>query len=158
MFGQDKWCCGLKNVRRRSVCNLYVGPSAAPRTLVSRRSDGFRESLAEHPNDLTTDEEILEALEAAKEFDGEPRALSAVYVGGAADGVVIRLSTGGRLTIPREDLQEVGIGDKGTARGNPALGGVIGRSWMSTIIYRTCWNIGGPDKWMEGFRLRGVAA
>ena len=74
-----------------------------------------------HPNDLTTDEEILEALEAAKEFDGEPRALSAVYVGGAADGVVIRLSTGGRLTIPREDLQEVGIGDKGTARGNPAL-------------------------------------
>jgi hypothetical protein len=57
-----------------------------------------------HPNDLTTDEEIAQALVAAREFDGEPRALSAEYVR-ATDAVVIRLTTGGRLLFPREDLQ-----------------------------------------------------
>jgi hypothetical protein len=58
-------------------------------------------------NDITvsiTDEEIEAALEEAKEFDDEPRAASAEYVS-ATDAVMIHLSTGGRLIIPREDLQ-----------------------------------------------------
>jgi len=48
-----------------------------------------------HPNDLTTDAEIDAALEAAKELEGEPRVVSAEYLGGRADVIVLRLSTGG---------------------------------------------------------------
>jgi hypothetical protein len=57
-----------------------------------------------HPNDLTTDAEIDAALETAKEFIGQPRVVAAEYLGGRADLIVLRLSTGGRLAIPREQV------------------------------------------------------
>jgi len=52
-----------------------------------------------------TDEDIDAALEQARLQPERTHALSAEYVGGKADVVVIHLSTGGRLTIPREELQ-----------------------------------------------------
>jgi hypothetical protein len=70
-----------------------------------------------HPNDLTTDEEIAQALVAAREFDGEPRALSAEYVR-ATDAVVIRLTTGGRLLLQNataEQLSEISFGAAASA-------------------------------------------
>ena len=43
-----------------------------------------------HPNDLTTDRAIDAALDAAKEFEGEPRVVSSEYLGGRADLIVLR--------------------------------------------------------------------
>ncbi len=75
-----------------------------------------------HPNDLTTDAEIDAALDAAKELEGEPRVASAEYLGGRADVIVLRLSTGGRLAIPREYLQGLEHATEAAARGDSALG------------------------------------
>ncbi len=36
--------------------------------------------MAQHPNDLTTDEEIDAALERAKAFDGFPTIIEAAYI------------------------------------------------------------------------------
>ena len=82
-------------------------------------------------NDITvsiTDEEIEAALEEAKEFADEPRAVSAEYVSATA-AVMIHLSTGGRLIIPREDLQGL---ENATPRQLAEIqlwGGLISLSW-----------------------------
>ncbi len=61
-----------------------------------------------HPNDLTTDEEIDQALEWAKEFEDEPRILEAVYrPEPGLEFLMLRLSDGRRLLIPREELGEL---------------------------------------------------
>ena len=115
-----------------------------------------------HPNDLTTDEEIAAALEAAKEFDGEPVAVSAEYLGGKADVVVIRLSTGGRLTIPREDLQGLENATEGQLAEIQLWGGGLSLSWpqldvdhyLPYLLERRY----GSTRWMEWLQRRGVAA
>ena len=62
----------------------------------------------EHPNDLTTDEEIDAALERAKIFDSFPRSLEAVYrTEPDLRLLMLRLSNGHRLLIPRETLGEL---------------------------------------------------
>ena len=61
-----------------------------------------------HPNDLTTDEEIDEALRQAKQFDSFPRIIGAAYnPEPGLDFLMLRLSDGRRLLIPREDLGEL---------------------------------------------------
>ena len=114
-----------------------------------------------HPNDLTTDEEISEALEAAKEFDGEPRAVSAEYVA-ATDAVLIRLSTGGRLMIPREDLQGLEGATAGQLAEIQLWGGGISLSWPQLDVDHYLPHLlehrYGSDAWMEKLRVRGVAA
>jgi hypothetical protein len=61
-----------------------------------------------HPNDLTTDEEIDEAIEQAKEFDSFPRILEAVYrPEPGLEFLMLRLSDGRRLLIPKEELGEL---------------------------------------------------
>jgi hypothetical protein len=61
-----------------------------------------------HPNDLTTDEEIDAALEAAKELEDEPRILEAAYhPEPGLEFLMLKLSDGRRLLIPREDLSEL---------------------------------------------------
>jgi hypothetical protein len=61
-----------------------------------------------HPNDLTTDEEIDAALERAKEFDSFPRILEAVYrPEPGLEFLMLRLSDGRRLLVPKEELGEL---------------------------------------------------
>jgi hypothetical protein len=61
-----------------------------------------------HPNDLTTDEEIDEAIEQAKQYESEPRIVEAVFrPEPELDLLMLRLNDGRRLLIPREDLGEL---------------------------------------------------
>ena len=61
-----------------------------------------------HPNDRTTDEEIDEAIERAKEFDSFPRILEARYRSEPGlEFLMLRLSDGRRLLIPKEELGEL---------------------------------------------------
>lgn len=54
--------------------------------------------------DLTTDEEIDAALEAARHLPPEPVAVSAEW-NRALDVIMLRLDNGRRLVIPRENMQ-----------------------------------------------------
>jgi hypothetical protein len=61
-----------------------------------------------HPNDVTTDEEIDEAIEQAKAFDGFPRIVEAAYrAEPGLEFLMLKLSDGRRLLIPREELSEL---------------------------------------------------
>jgi hypothetical protein len=56
----------------------------------------------------TTDEEIDAALERAKEFDSFPRIVEAMYrPESGLEFLMLRLSDGRRLLIPREELGEL---------------------------------------------------
>ena len=64
--------------------------------------------MEHHPNDLTTDEEIDAALEMARQLQDEPRILQAMYrPEPGLDFLMLQLSDGRRLLIPREDLPEL---------------------------------------------------
>jgi hypothetical protein len=61
-----------------------------------------------HPNDLTTDEEIDAAIERVKEFDSFPRIVEAAYrAEPGLEFLMLKLSDGGRLLVPREELGEL---------------------------------------------------
>jgi hypothetical protein len=115
-----------------------------------------------HPNDLTTDEEIDAALQCAKEIADEPRVVNAEYLGGAADLIVLRLSTGGRLAIPRENLQGL---EEATAEQLSEIqlwGGGISLSWPQLDVDHYLPHLlerrYGNARWMETLQRRGVAA
>jgi len=111
---------------------------------------------------LTTDEEIVAALKAAKEFDGEPRAVSAEYVGGRTDVVIIHLSTGGRLTIPRKELQGLECATADQLSEIQLWGCGISLSWPQLDVDHYLPHLlehrYGSKAWMEKLKLRGVAA
>jgi hypothetical protein len=109
-----------------------------------------------------SDEDIDAALEDAKSLPEEPRAVSVQYFGGATDAVVIRLSTGGRLMIPREELQglenateaqlsEIQIWGPGSSLSWPQLD--VDHYLPHLLEHRY-----GSDAWMEKLKVRGVAA
>ena len=54
--------------------------------------------------DLTTDEEMDTALAEARTLPPEPHAISAVY-NRVEDTITLRLDSGRRLVLPREDMQ-----------------------------------------------------
>ena len=61
-----------------------------------------------HPNDLTTDEEIDEAIERAKLIENEPRIVEAAYrPEPGLEFLMLKLTDGRRLLIPREELGEL---------------------------------------------------
>jgi hypothetical protein len=61
-----------------------------------------------HPLDLTTDEEIDEALEQAKELVSLPHIVDASYRGDAGwECLALRWSDGHRMLIPKEMLGEL---------------------------------------------------
>ena len=115
-----------------------------------------------YPNDLTTDAEIDAALEAAKELEGEPRVMSAEYLGGRADLIVLRLSTGGRLAIPREYMQGLEHATEEQLAEIQLWGGGISVSWTQLDVDHYLPNLlerrYGDARWMEALQLRGVAA
>lgn len=64
--------------------------------------------MERHPNDLTTDEQIDRAIEEARLLEDEPRILEAVFRSEPGlDFLMLRLSDGRRLLIPREELSEL---------------------------------------------------
>ena len=115
-----------------------------------------------HSNDLTTDAEIDAALEAAKELEGEPRVVSAEYVGGRADVIVLRLSTEGRLAIPREYLQGLEHATEAQLAEIQLWGGGISVSWPQLDVDHYLPHLlerrYGDARWMAALKLRGVAA
>ena len=61
-----------------------------------------------HPNDLTTDQEIDDALARARDFESFPRIVSAVFrVEPELNLLILELSNGRRVLLPREDLPEL---------------------------------------------------
>jgi hypothetical protein len=61
-----------------------------------------------HPNDVTTDEEIDAAFERAKAFDSFPTIVEAAYRAEPGwECLMLRLSDGQRMLIPREMLGEL---------------------------------------------------
>jgi hypothetical protein len=69
---------------------------------------GQVEFLDRHPNDLTANEQIDAALERAAKAAGELRIVEAVYrPEPGLEFLMLRLSDGRRLLIPREELREL---------------------------------------------------
>ena len=61
-----------------------------------------------HPNDLTTDEEIDQAIARAALAADEPRIVEAAYRHEPGlEFLMLKLSDGRRLLIPREELSEL---------------------------------------------------
>ncbi len=114
------------------------------------------------PNDLTTDAEIADAIVAARQLDGEPKAVSAEYIGGRADVVVVRLSTGARLTIPREELQGLESANEEQATEIQLWGGGISLAWPQLDVdhYLPHLLAGryGSDAWMARLQELKAAA
>ena len=64
--------------------------------------------MARHPKNLTTDEEIDDSLERAKAFDSFPTIIEAKYRAEAGwECLMLRLSNGQRMLIPKEMLTEL---------------------------------------------------
>jgi hypothetical protein len=64
--------------------------------------------MAPHPNDMTTDEQIDAALDRAAAFESFPRIVEAAYYAEPGlDFLMMRLSDGRRLLVPKEDLGEL---------------------------------------------------
>ena len=109
----------------------------------------------------TTDEEIDAAIERAKLLPERPTAISAEYIGGNADVVVLRLSTGGRLTIPREELQ--GLQDATEAQlSEIEIFAGLDIAWpqldVNHYLPYLMQHQYGSDAWMQTLAQRGVAA
>jgi hypothetical protein len=109
-----------------------------------------------------TDEDIDAALEQARLQPERTHALSAEYVGGKADVVVIHLSTGGRLTIPREELQGLENATEAQLSEIQIWGPGASLSWpqldVDHYVPHLLEHRYGSDAWMEKLRVRGVAA
>jgi hypothetical protein len=110
----------------------------------------------------TTDDEIDAALEKANHLPERPRAVSAEYIGGTADVVVIRLNTSGRLAIPREELQGLEAATPSQLAQIELWGGGISLSWpqldVDHYLPHLLQHRFGSDKWMEALQKRGIAA
>lgn len=108
-----------------------------------------------------SDEEIDAALEEARIAPEETLAISAEYLGGKADVVVVRLKPGGRLVLPREDLQRLGEATEAQLSEIKIWGG-RGLSWpqldVSHDLHALLEHRYGSKKWMELLRRRGIAA
>ena len=78
---------------------------------------------------------------------------SAEYLGGRADLIVLRLSTGGRLAIPREQLQGLEGATEGQLSEIQLWGGGISVSWPQLDVDHYL-----PHLLEEALRRRGVAA
>lgn len=108
-----------------------------------------------------TDADIEAALEEARNAPEESLAIAAEYVGGRADVVLVRMSNGVRLAIPREDLQ--GLQDATEAQlAQIEIWGGTGLSWpqldVDHYVPALLEHKYGSEKWMEKLRRRGVAA
>jgi hypothetical protein len=119
--------------------------------------------MGKHPNNLTTDAEIEEALEAARTMPEPPRIVKATYhPERGLDLFVLEISDGRRLVFPREDLQfvaeatpeqasELTIEPRGVHIWWPQLD--EGFSLEGLLEGLT-----GNKKWMEQLQRRAVAA
>jgi hypothetical protein len=113
-----------------------------------------------HGSVVTTEAELDAALERAKEFDKEPRVISAEY-NREIDVVVVHLTTGGRVVIPREQLHGL---ERATTAQLAEIEVFAGLSvgwpqldvdhYLPHLLARRY----GNDQWMETLGRHGVAA
>jgi hypothetical protein len=109
---------------------------------------------------VATDAEIDAALERAREFDKEPRVRAAEY-NRDLDVVVLHLTTGRRLVIPRDELQGL---DGATANQLALIEIFAGLSlaWPQLDVDHYLPHLlegrYGSERWMEALQRRGVAA
>ena len=109
---------------------------------------------------VTTDAGIDAAMERAREFDRRPR-IAGVEYSRDVDVVVVHLTTGRRLVIPREELQGVENAGAGELAEVEVFAG-LSLAWpqwdvdhyLPHLLERQC----GDERWMEALRRRGVAA
>jgi hypothetical protein len=113
-----------------------------------------------HGRVATTEAEIDEALERAKELDGQPRVESAEY-NCEIDVMVLHLTTGRRLVIPREELQGLERASAAELAEIEVFAG-LSVAWPLVDVdhYLPHLLAGryGNDRWMEALGRRGVAA
>ena len=109
---------------------------------------------------VTTDAGIDAALERAKEFDKEPRVTAAEY-NRDVDAVVVHLTTGRRLVVPREELQGLENASVAQLAEIEVFAG-LSLAWPQLDEGHYLPNLlehrYGNDRWMEALRRRGVAA
>lgn len=85
--------------------------------------------MARHKS-VTTDDEIDRAIEHAKSLQDEPRVTAVEYKSGPGlDLLVLKLSDGHRLLIPREDLQGLQLATKDQIARVEILGNGTGLHW-----------------------------
>lgn len=120
------------------------------------------EQTNRHPKDVTADADIDAALAAARELESEPRVVSAEYLGGRADLVVLRLNAGGRIAIPREDLQGLENASEEQLSEIRLWGGGISISWprlnVDHYLPHLLQHRYGDAQWMNKLQKRGAAA
>ena len=109
---------------------------------------------------MTTDAGIDAALERAKEFDKEPRVTAAEY-NREVDVVVVHLTTGRRLVIPRKELQGLENASAAQFAEIEVFAG-LSLAWPQLDVDHYLPHLlecrYGDERWMEAPRRRGVAA
>jgi len=109
---------------------------------------------------VTTDAEIDAALEYAKEQSNLPRAISAAY-DRALDVIILKIDSGRRLVIPREDLQGLENATEEQIAHIEIFGG-LDIAWpqldLDHYLPALMEGIYGSDQWMQRLQRHAVAA
>lgn len=112
---------------------------------------------------VTSDAEIDRAIERAHRLQNEPRVREVEYrPGPGLDLLILRLSDGRRLVLPREDLQGLQSGTKEQIASVEIVGGGTGLHWpaLDTDLYVPALLLGiyGNKSWMANIGRRGGLA
>lgn len=112
---------------------------------------------------ITTDEEIDQALERAKQIDEEVRALSVEYKPGRElDLLILKLSDGSRRLIPREDIEGLQKATRAQIAHVELASNGQGLHWpdldLDLYVPALLKNIYGSRRWMAQIGRRGGAA
>ena len=115
------------------------------------------------PKVRTTDEEIDQALQRAKTEADDPRAIHVEYRSGhGLDLLILKMSDGHRLCIPREDLQGLQNASKQDIAKVEILGNGTGLHWptldVDLYVPALLRHIYGTRSWMAQLGRRGGAA
>ena len=112
---------------------------------------------------ITTDAEIDQALEQAKQLGEELRAVSVEYKPGRElDLIILRLSDGSRRLIPREDIESLQEATRAQIANVELAGNGQGLHWpdldLDLYVPALLKNIYGSRRWMAQIGRRGGAA
>jgi Protein of unknown function (DUF2442) len=116
-----------------------------------------------NPRLITTDEEIDKALSRAQTEDDDPRAISVEYrPGHGLDLLILKMSDGQRVCIPRENLQGLQDATKQQLANIEILGNGTGLHWpdldVDLYVPALLQHIYGNRSWMAQLGRRGGSA
>jgi len=112
---------------------------------------------------ITTDAEIDRAIEQAHLLQDEPRVMAVEYKSGPGlDLLILKLSNGHRVVIPREDLQGLRKATKEQIAQVKIIGNGTGLHWsaldLDHYVPNLLRHIYGTKHWMAEIGRRGGAA